>query len=481
MQPAIRRTGSCRSSKLPRRTPGSRGSSAERWTTASAYLIRGPEQHLANFDLTCGGLRVDSLPRSSSSAIPCGRTRRRRTLAPTRVGKRAASDGRSSVWYAHALPTSTRGNHMVRARGLIVLTLATFVAFACGGGGGGGGASKGTIKIGSDLPVCTIGGQATANGVQFAVNQKNAAGGVEGYTIAYQSFDDCRQGAYNADAGVDNVRKMLDDKAFLGMIGPYNSAVAKAEIPIAAPQHFTMISPANTNPCLTKDIAGCSYHPQDLRAGNQNNYWRVVTTDDYQGPAMATYAYKTLGIKNVGILDDSTVFGVGIAGSFEAQFKSLGGTVAKHSEYKKEQTSDFKSILLGFKNAGALGVYVGGTDDQNICIPRKQMKDIGWDVPFGGGDGIETTDCIDQASGNEPNIYATSAGADATQVDGAKQAIADFRKAFTGPNDFGGYTMQAYDAANALMAAIGRAVKNANGMPGGEHWTRAWSGAALPP
>ncbi|TMG28062.1 MAG: hypothetical protein E6H95_06995, partial [Chloroflexi bacterium] len=228
------------------------------------------------------------------------------------------------------LPTSTRGNHMVRARGLIVLTTAALVAFACGGTTGGGG-SKGTIKIGSDLPVCTIGGQATANGVQFAVNQKNAAGGVEGYTIAYQSFDDCRQGAYNADAGVDNVRKMLDDKAFLSMIGPYNSGVAKAEIPIAAPQHFVMISPANTNPCLTKDIAGCTYHPQDLRAGNQNNYWRVVTTDDYQGPAMADYMYKQLSIKNVGILDDSTVFGVGIAGSFEAEFKKLGGTVAKHS------------------------------------------------------------------------------------------------------------------------------------------------------
>jgi len=350
---------------------------------------------------------------------------------------------------------------MVRARGLVVLTAATLVAFACGGGGGGG-TNKGTLKIGSDLPVCTVGGQATANGVKFAVDQKNAAGGVEGFTIQYQSFDDCRQGAYNADAGVDNVRKMLDDSAFMGMVGPYNSAVAKAEIPIAAPKNFLMISPANTNPCLTKDIAGCSYHPQDLRAGNPNNYWRVVTSDDYQGPAMADYLYKELKVTNVGILDDSTVFGVGIASAFEAEFKKLGGTVAKHSSYKKEQTSDFKSILLTFRNAGAKAVYVGGTDDQNICIPRKQMKDIGWDAPFTGGDGIETTDCINQASGNEAGIYATSAGADATQVAGAQQAISDFRKAFPGPNDFGGYTMQAYDAANIVMTAIGNAVK-ANG------------------
>src|SRR5437762_11061345 len=441
--------------------PGPPGSRPGWSTTAPAYLIDGPRR---KSDLTCRAFEVDSLPRSSSSAIPCGRTRRRRTLAPTRVGKRAASDGRRSVWFALCLPTSTRGNQMVRARGLVVLTVATMVAFACGtSGGGGGGTNKGTIKIGSDLPVCTTGGQSTANGIKFAVQQKNAAGGVEGYTIAFQSFDDCRQGAYNADAGVDNVRKMLDDNAYLGMVGPYNSAVPKAEIPMAAPKHFVMISPANTNPCLTKDIAGCAYHPQDLRAGNANNYWRVVTTDDYQGPAMADYMYKQLNIKSVGILDDSTVFGVGIAGAFETEFKKLGGTVAKHSEYKKEQTSDFKAILSGFKNGGAQGVYVGGTDDQNICIPRKQMKDIGWDVPFGGGDGIETTDCIEQASGNEVNVYATSAGADATQVPGAAQTISDFRKVFKGANDFGGYTMQAYDAANALMSAIGNAIKSISG------------------
>src|SRR5260370_26398334 len=80
-----------------------------------------------------------------------------------------------------------------------------------------------------------------------------------------------------------------------------------------------------------------------------------------------------------------------------------------------------------------------------------------------GGDGSQTTDCIDQAAGNEPNINATSAGADATQIPGAKATIDAFRQAFPGPNDFGGYTMQAYDPPNALMAAIGRPVNDANG------------------
>src|SRR3989442_12330347 len=104
----------------------------------------------------------------------------------SRVGKRAASDGRHRG-VAPCLRTSTRGNHMVRARGLIVLTLATFVAFACGGGGGGG-ASKGTIKIGSDFPTCTVGGKATENGVKFAADKKNAPRGGQGLPSQYHAL-----------------------------------------------------------------------------------------------------------------------------------------------------------------------------------------------------------------------------------------------------------------------------------------------------
>ena len=89
-------------------------------------------------------------------------------------------------------------------------------------------------------------------GVSKTVLLPGFAEGVEGtlkgkdiklnYTIQFQGFDDCRQGAYNADAGVDNVRKMLDDPRYLGMIGPFNSAVAKAEIPIAAPKPVSVVA-----------------------------------------------------------------------------------------------------------------------------------------------------------------------------------------------------------------------------------------------
>jgi branched-chain amino acid transport system substrate-binding protein len=253
------------------------------------------------------------------------------------------------------------------------------------------------------------------------------------------------------------------NKQVAGMIGPYNSAVGKAEIPITNPAQLTMISPSNTNPCLTHEqqppLPTCSYHPAELRKGKPNNYFRVVTTDDLQGPAMAQFAYDTLGVKNVGVLDEKTVFGVGIAGAFDSKFKALGGKTIRDS-FDPATTNDWRNYLSRFNDGGAKGVYMGGTDDQKACEPRAQMPGAGvgsW--PYMGGDGIQTTQCIDDAQDGAIGLYATTAGADATKVQSAQSTIQEFKKTFTGANDYGAYTMQGYDAANILIESIRKALK----------------------
>jgi branched-chain amino acid transport system substrate-binding protein len=194
------------------------------------------------------------------------------------------------------------------------------VAVACGGGTSStGGGSKGTISIGVDLPesgAAASSGLPTLNGVKYAVQK--AGGSVSGWTLTVENRDDAVGGKYDAAKGVQNVTDLINNNAVISMVGPFNSAVGKAEIPVAAPAHLTMISPSNTNPCLTKNLGApsCDYNPADLRKGNPNNYFRVVATDDLQGPAMADYAFQTLGIKKIGILDEKSVFGIGIANAF---------------------------------------------------------------------------------------------------------------------------------------------------------------------
>ena len=354
-----------------------------------------------------------------------------------------------------------RTTRLGRAAAIFALGL---VAVACGGSSGGGGGSKGTISIGVDLPesgAAASSGLPTLNGVKFAVQQ--AGGSIDGWTLTVENRDDAVGGSYNADKGVQNVTDLINNNAVVSMVGPFNSAVAKAEIPVTNAAGLTMISPSNTNPCLTKDLSSCSYHPQDLRK-KANNYFRVVATDDLQGPAMADYAYNQLSIKTIGIMDEKSVYGVGIADSFQQEFQKDGGKFQRQS-FDPKTTTDWRAILQGFKDFGATAIYVGGTDDQKACQPRGQMNALGignW--PYLGGDGIVTSQCIDDSADSALNVSGTTAGADASQIPSASATIQAFKKAFTGANDYGAYTMTAYDAANIEIAAIKKAL-DAGGDP----------------
>jgi len=325
-----------------------------------------------------------------------------------------------------------------------------FALIGCTALGGENVSSKGTIRIAVNLTVLgSDGGRTALNGVKFAVQR--AAKRIDGWNLALDIYDDTRQGAANADVGVENIRNMIRG-GDVGMIGPYASSIAKAEIPIAAGAHLAVISPSNSHPCLTKNVPGCA-DPASLRNGNPNDYFRVVTTDEYQSVAMADYFYDLLSMRKVGVLDDS-VTGRRFAQAFETEFKARGGAVL-HRSYLKDQVSDFTPYLRAFKDGGAEGIYIGGTDDQNACIPRRQMAALGIDSwTYGGGGGIATAACVDDAAPSALGMLVTNVGPDTTQMASAQSIIRDFSKAFPRREDFGHFTMTAYDATEILIRAI---------------------------
>jgi branched-chain amino acid transport system substrate-binding protein len=358
--------------------------------------------------------------------------------------------GQRSLYLSHCC-----SDNRVRTRFHAIAVGAVVLAALAACGGSGQVPSKGAVKIGVDLPEALPEGAATLNGVRFAVQR--AGGSVGGWALVIDHRDDTRQGSPNADAGVENLQKMLGN-GDVGMIGPYTSSVAKAEIPIAAAQHFAMISPSATQPCLTRDESFCRPRPQEVRGGNPNNFFRLVTTNLEQARAMADYFHDTLGLRKVAVLDDSATTGVTMADTFEAEFKRLGGNVVARSEYRYELTLDWKPILSDFERAGAQAVYASGFDFQNICIPRRQMQDIGWEVPFGGADSIGTSDCIDQAQDQAVGMLSTTAAPDAMQIPAAQSTIRAFKASFKRIDDYGAYTMLAYDATGILIQAITKAL-----------------------
>src|SRR6202795_2337655 len=194
---------------------------------------------------------------------------------------------------------------------------------AAASSGGAGDTSKGNIKIAIELPL--QGSEKAAsdpiiNGIRLAV--KDAGGAVGGWGITVPDsavYDDAINGAHDPQTGPNNMTKIVADPDVMAVIGPLNSSVAKAQIPISNASGLLQCSPANTNPDLTKG------DPAKQLRTKPNNYIRVVTTDDLQGPAASKYIYDPLKKTSVYIIDSTDTFGKGIADAFEKGFTSRGG------------------------------------------------------------------------------------------------------------------------------------------------------------
>ena len=364
---------------------------------------------------------------------------------------------------------------MKMPRLLVGFAVTSLALAACGGGGGGGGGQsvKGTIKIGIDLPVTgsdASDGQPTQNGAKLAIKQAPKVCGASSHTDAcfsLESFplDDAVNGVHDPAQGAKNVSQFIADNTVLGMVGPFNSSVARAEIPLANTAGLAMVSPANTNECLTQDPSDnhCSGQAAKLRPKGGNNYFRVCTTDLIQGPAAADFAAKKLNKTKVFILNDQQTYGLGLAKNFAAQFVKDGGTVLNPNDlggFDPTSTTDFHSFLNRAKSQGADVVFFGGTTSDKGGQIRKQMAGL-LDVPYVAGDGISGNQFAKDAGDNAANSYFTVAGPYPQKLSTAQTFNSDYKKEYS--SEVGAYSAQAFDAAGVIIAAIKKAIDDAGG------------------
>jgi branched-chain amino acid transport system substrate-binding protein len=320
--------------------------------------------------------------------------------------------------------------------------------------------SKGVIKIAVDLP--TSGADAsdgipTRNGVQLAIEQANAAGEIiPGYNLQMYALDDAVNGKHDPQQGAANVDQYIADDAIVAMVGPFNSNVAIAEMPKLNQANLANISPANTFENLTKPQYGKlgTYRPTGIVT-----YFRVITTDDIQGPEGADYAYNTLKWNTAYVLDDQEAYGQGISGNFVKEFvKDRGTVVGGWSQGIPGNTTDYASILDVIAAAKPDGVYYGGTTSNGIGLFRKQMKDKLPGMTLFGDDGIVEQQFLTDGGDNANGAYGTVAAVDATKLPEAKTFIDAYNARFNAP--LGSYSANAYDAANIIIQAIKQAGAN---------------------
>ncbi|HKU81039.1 MAG TPA: branched-chain amino acid ABC transporter substrate-binding protein [Candidatus Tumulicola sp.] len=330
------------------------------------------------------------------------------------------------------------------------------------GGCSGGSSSPGnTIKIGIDLPLSGADasvGRSTLNGMLLAIDQASKRGLPGGFALQAEQLDDAVQGVHSPQQGVANVRTFVSDPSVLAVLGPYNSNVAAAQIPITNEAGLAQISPSTVSDGLTigPDAAA-------LRRSNptQNAFFRVCTTDARQGAAAAAFAMK-LGLRSAYIIDDNETYGLDLANVFERDYRKLGGTVLGHDHIAKN-TQDFKALLTKIAGTKPQLVFYGGTTSTGAGLIRQQMFDTGLGtVPFMGGDGIP--DLATVAGARADGTYYTVAAPNAEKLPSARAFIKAYQAAYREP--VGPYSANAYAAAQVAIAAIARAiVENGNKMP----------------
>ncbi len=321
------------------------------------------------------------------------------------------------------------------------------------------------VKIATDLPVSgadQAGGKLVQNGAKLAVEEANQNHEVAGVTFIFDPKDDVGLGGTgDPTVGAHNVTEFVADAEVAGIVGPFDSSVAKAEMPITNQAPVAQISPANTDPCLTKDTAasGCS-GANNLRPTGKVNYFRVVTTDDNQGPAGADYMAK-LGYKKVYVIDDAETYGMGNANAFIGEWQKLGGTVLGHAS-EPGTTTSYASLLMQIASSHPDLIYFGGIDSTGGMLIRQQMQQVpGLQIlPFASDDGIVTpafASTIQPLGGGDS--YATVAVVDMA----TNPATANFRQQYAAvfPNEpVSLESAAAYDSANILIQAIKMAIQN---------------------
>ena len=335
------------------------------------------------------------------------------------------------------------------------LIIGALALTACGSekesGDSGNGSGSKTLTIGVIAPLSgdlSAVGNGIKNGVDLAIKQANKAGTVKGYTLKLDAQDDTAK----ADVGATVAAKLVADKSVIGVVGPLNSSVAKSTAPVLSQANIASISPSNSGVDLTGREALVSGGTQTRP---YKSYFRVCATDDIQGPFAAKYAVETLGKKKIAIVHDKKAYGQGLAEAFAKEAAKEGATVLP-TETINPGDKDFAAVVTKLKAQGPDLLFYGG-EYPEASLLTKQLKAGGLNIPLMGGDGVQAADFIKIGGKAAEGDFATALGAPTDKLDSAKQFLEDYKAAgYADPAD--PYGAGAYDAANAIIKALAKAV-----------------------
>lgn len=213
-------------------------------------------------------------------------------------------------------------------------------------------------------------GVSTDNGIKLAVEEINAAGGVQGRPLKLITYDD--QGKAQEAATV--VTRLITQDKVIAILGEVASSRSIAGGQIAQKSGVPMITPSSTNPAVTEIGPMVS---------------RVCYTDDLQGKACAKFVFEHLKLRSAAILfNRQQAYSKGLADEFARSFTAMGGTVVAQQSYG-DGDADYSAQISAIRDSAAQVIFIPGyyTDAGNIA---KQVRRAGVQATLMGGDGWDS-------------------------------------------------------------------------------------------
>ncbi|UOF92455.1 ABC transporter substrate-binding protein [Fodinisporobacter ferrooxydans] len=301
-------------------------------------------------------------------------------------------------------------------------------------GSGSSASSGGEIKIGlmADMTgPAALSGKEKLNGAQLAVDEINAAGGINGKKLKLVTEDD--QGTNQG--GVASFQKLVSDPSIVAVVGSIRSTIVQAtDTYVKKTQIPVMIG--GTNPGLT-------------HAGDKWVF-RARPNDNYSSKALASYITQDLKGKKVAILHDTDAFGSAGGKLLDQDLKQMGATVVSDQGYTTA-TKDYTAYLENIKKSGAdvLGTYMTNSEDAAQMI--RQLRQLGLNIKVAGSPSIIDQVTIKLAKQQLEGVYGV-ADFVTNGNDAAKKFTAAYKAKYgNNPDNYSSYP---YDAINILANAM---------------------------
>jgi len=295
-----------------------------------------------------------------------------------------------------------------------------------------------TIKVGL---IASLNGEQqpwgldSKNGAQLAVDEINAAGGINGKKVDLIVEDT----GSKPEGGKSATEKLVSEDKVVCVLGEVASGITLPAAQVCQEAGVPLIAIGATRVDVTQQGGAI---------------FRVCYTDDFQGAAMAKFAYEDLKLRNVAILTDRKLpYSTGLSDVFTKAFTKLGGKIATEEKYESGNI-DFKAQLTNIKAKNPDGLFCSGYFTEVGPIAR-QRQALGLNVPMFGGDGWDSKDLLNSGGDGIINGYFANHYHKSENRPEVKKFVDDYKAKF-GSDAGTAMAALSYDAANVCFDSLKR-------------------------